>query len=271
MVSPPADPTAGWRAALGETSRVWAGEAARHRLEAHAWVTLSGAADVERNLAVAYGEPEAGTSAVARLRGELEEEGVPSMLALAGAELAMAGSLLDAGWVCVHAQPVMVAELPLRPPRPGAGTAGAGVEGAPRARALTPDEAVVEDLRALVASAFDVEPETARLSVPGVARLRAEPSWRCYGVVVEGTLAAGGLCCRSGEYACVWSMATRPEHRRRGLAAGVLRVMLEEATADGARRAALLASELGVGLYASEGFSTVEHWQTWSRPGWVLV
>lgn len=258
-----------WREAIGASGRIWAGPAARVVQEHGWWAVLSGLEDVDYNVVLVHGSPEGGHDPLGQATAALERAGVPGLVMLAGAGLAWAGELAERGFVCARAVPVMAARLDellpvvALPGAPGRGSPGPG------ARLLAGTE--IEALRALVAETFALAPATAAAAVPGPAALAAEPTWRAAGVEVDGELVAGGLSSQVDRVAGIWSMATRSSARRRGYGRVVLATLLAAARDAGARSAALLASEAGLPLYRQCGFAILEHWQVWSRPGWVLA
>lgn len=54
--------------------------------------------------------------------------------------------------------------------------------------------------------------------------------------------------------ACIWDVATAPEHRRQGYAGFLTRTALEEAKRKGHKHATLLSSRLGHSVYVAAGF-----------------
>jgi ribosomal protein S18 acetylase RimI-like enzyme len=66
----------------------------------------------------------------------------------------------------------------------------------------------------------------------------------------------------------IFAMRTHPDHRRRGLARGVLSTLLAHAEHSGARRAYLQveAANLGaIDLYRRAGFSEAYRYSYWTR------
>jgi len=263
---------------------VWAGSNPRHLAEQGWWLTLSGVADAEFNMALAYETGSFGQYPLERCRVALEEAGVPAMVMVAGPALGDVGLLVDTGWVCVRSVPVMAAEIGwltglLAPAGSdgashgegpgGSATGGAATGGSATGGAVELTGAKVDQLRGLVASVFVLDEEIAALAVPG--GMDREKSWRAFGVEGEDGLVSGGLSCLVGPWVCLWSMATRLGARRHGYGRQVLRAMIEKGAADGASAAVLISSPLGKDMYSSCGFETIEHWQAWSRPGWVIV
>jgi GNAT superfamily N-acetyltransferase len=74
------------------------------------------------------------------------------------------------------------------------------------------------------------------------------------GYVGDAPVAIAMLLC-AADVACLWDIATAPESRRKGYAACLTRVALDDARRRGHRHATLNASRLGRSVYASVGFS----------------
>ncbi len=109
--------------------------------------------------------------------------------------------------------------------------------------------------RSILSGVFHISREEAELvlgdsalAVPGVRHclgwVRGEP---------VGTLSV----VLSGPVPSIWNVATLPQHRRHGVAAGMMRSVLLEATLEGHASNMLLASTEGVPLYERLGYKTV--------------
>jgi ribosomal protein S18 acetylase RimI-like enzyme len=68
----------------------------------------------------------------------------------------------------------------------------------------------------------------------------------------------------------VWSMATRTDCQGRGFGRQLLGSVLNDQFDKGATGSLLHSSVAGEKLYGALGYSTVEYWQLWSRPRWVI-
>lgn len=77
---------------------------------------------------------------------------------------------------------------------------------------------------------------------------------------------AGAVLMEVGSDVNVSFVATRGEHRRRGLASAVLRVALEQAYLDGFRTSSLQSTHIAQGVYQRLGYVPVGTWQEWT-PG----
>ncbi|MGW6445598.1 GNAT family N-acetyltransferase [Lentzea sp. NPDC055074] len=76
-------------------------------------------------------------------------------------------------------------------------------------------------------------------------------------VTFEGEEAASGLIAVVGEDAVPHRIATRPEHRRRGLGSVVMGVLAREAVKAGASEGLLFATPDGLHLYRKLGWDTI--------------
>ena len=183
------------------------------------------------------------------------EARAPALVMLAGAGLAAADALAEAGWVCTGTQPFM------------ARAAGPAVDD-PEVRALGP-----EDLAAGPRPGRRGLRRARRGGGRGLLRAGARPTdTRAWGLFEHGVL----RCCSftvwvDGAYNVGWALATATEHQRSGY--GRPPAGLEPLPAPPRRPppvALCTASPAGERLYHEEGYTTLEHWQLWSRPRWVL-
>jgi GNAT superfamily N-acetyltransferase len=181
--------------------------------------------------------------------------GRPGIIMLAGAGLANAQRLAEIGWVTVGALPLMV----LTPPS-GSFTGRSG------ARALSTDE--LPAARELLTDTYGLDDCSAIAAVPdGVVTSEDMEAWGLYDgdrlVSVFTSVVEDGL-------AIVWSMATRPDCQGHGYGRTLLESALGQLIERGATGSLLQSSVVGQKLYDGVGYSTVEHWQLWSRPRWVM-
>jgi GNAT superfamily N-acetyltransferase len=174
---------------------------------------------------------------------------------LAGAGLGAAEELRDAGWVCTGTQPFM------------ARTTGEAVEDA-SVRLLRTDD--LAEAQALAGSAFGVPEEVGAIVYS--ERALARPDTRAWGLYDDGVL----RCCSltvwvQGQFNVGWALATAPQHQRAGFGRRLLRASNFYRLHHGGPPVALCtASPAGERLYLEEGYTTLEHWQAWSRARWVL-
>ena len=239
------------RTGYGEAAGVW-GSAGVHEVHDDWWLALSLTPYVDYNLALLHGD-----SAVGAAPGVVERvtaAGVPAVVMLAGAGLAAAPVLADAGWVCTGALPFMARD---RGP----------AEHHPDVRELRPDE--LPEARRLAGRAFGVPEEVGAIIFADATLERAGA--RVWGVFDEGQL----RCCSvsqwvDGTWSAGWGLSTDPDHQRSGYGRRLLRASAARRLESGPPTALLMATPAGRHLYEQEGYVTLEHWQLWSKPRWVL-
>jgi GNAT superfamily N-acetyltransferase len=177
------------------------------------------------------------------------------MVMLAGDGLAAADTLREAGWVCTGTLPFMARSHGPMCDDPGVRLLGAGELAA---------------ARSLSAAAFGVPEEVGAVVFDDAAGSRPD-TW-VYGLFEDGEL----RCCSlsawiDGAFSIGWALSTAPEHQRSGYGRRLMRATNHHrSTHGGPPRGLLTATRAGERLYREEGYTTVEHWQTWSRPRWVL-
>lgn len=236
------------RSAFGHGAAVWAQRA--HLVEDGWWLALSGTSGSDYNQGLLYGE--AAREQLPDILGQIESAGCPALLSLAGAGLSSAQQLSDAGWVCVAALPFMY-----RAARPGQLDA--------RVRPL--GEADLEAARAVLSSTFEVAPDSAgALFRP---ELLARDGTRAWGLFDPG-LVSVAVTVEVGDLYVGWALATAPEHQQRHYGSSLLRHIDEWFFEHGAPGSLHVATSAGTRLYAARGHTTLEHWQLWSRPRWLL-
>lgn len=239
-----------YRRSFGETTRAWA----KHTFECtdSGWLAFSGMARPDYNLALVHGGNAA--EQVGQVIESVSALRKPALVMLAGAGLSGAQALADAGWVSLQAMPFM--HRPLGGARP--------IDGV---REITEDD--LPACQEVAALAFGVGPELA--AAVYTAETLHRPDATAYGLFVDDSLVSCLLSCRAGNTVTGWALATHPDHRRAGYAARLIAGGKNlEVERNGDSRDLCLASPAGVPLYASLDFVTVEYWQVWSRPRWVL-
>ncbi len=92
------------------------------------------------------------------------------------------------------------------------------------------------------------------------------PGATAYAIEDDGRLVSTGLIFGCGEWVALFNISTDPSYRGRGLARKVIRGMLSDAAATGARYAVLQSAETAIPLYESVGFVVSENLLTLS-PG----
>jgi ribosomal protein S18 acetylase RimI-like enzyme len=240
------------RRTLGCAARLWAAPE-HHDVNDQWWVACSGQLNVNYNVACCQS-----SAPDALLEGCLQpvlDVGRPGIIMLAGPGLATAQRLAEIGWVTVGALPLMV----LTPPT-GSFADRTG------ARALSIDE--LPAARELLTDTYGLDDSSAIAAVPdGVVTNEDMEAWGLYDggrlVSVFTSVVEDGL-------AVVWSMATRPDCQGHGYGRTLLESALGQLFERGATGSLLQSSVVGQRLYGGIGYSTIEHWQLWSRPRWVM-
>lgn len=239
------------RTGYGRATALWA-TGGLHHVEDDWWIALSLTPYVDYNMALLHGD--AAADAAPQVVDEVTRARVPSVVMLAGAGLGAAEVLRESGWVCTGALPFMA--LDNGPARLD-----------PSFRELEPGDLAAA--RHLAGRAFGVPDEVGAILFAEDA-LEREGA-RLWGVFDDGEL----RCCSASlwvgnEYSAGWGLSTAPEHRRSGYARRLLRSTAARRLVDGPPLALLMATPAGRHLYEQEGYVTLEHWQIWSRPRWVL-
>ena len=237
------------RSAYGRGTSAWA-----HRdraVEETWWLALSGAMDSDYNQALVHGDD--AREVLPEVLARVDAVGRPSVLALAGAGLASAQQLADAGWVCVGALPFMYREA-----RRGERDA--------RVRSLR--EADLASARDVLTATFDVSPDAAAsLFQPS---LLARDDVRTWGLF-DPVLVSVAVTVEVGDDLYVgWALATAPGHQHRRYGSSLLRHIDDRYERNGGLGSLHLATSAGARLYAARDHTTLEHWQLWSKPRWIL-
>ncbi len=248
----PADDLRRARTCFGLGTIAWS-HAGGLRVEEDWWLALSGTPHVDYNLALLHGP--AALDAATHVIDTIGEAGVPAVIMLAGAGLGAVGTLSEAGWVCTGTLPFMER------------ASGPCVDD-PAVRLLEPRE--LADARALVVTAFGVPDEVGAIVYTEEALAR--PDTLAWGLFEDGAL----RCCSLSvwvrdAYSVGWALATAPDRQRSGYGRRLMRATNYHRRRLGGPPGALLtASPAGERLYGEEGYATLEHWQVWSRPRWIL-
>ncbi|MGU3432703.1 N-acetyltransferase [Actinomycetes bacterium M1A6_2h] len=244
------DPLAASRQLFGSSTAVWAEH--HHVLGESSWVSLSGSTSPDYNLALVHGGEVAAeiTGALDRIRAS----GAPAIVMLAGQGLAGAQILADEGWVNIGSMPFMKRDRTDRRPDRAV-------------RELREDD--LDAARELASISFGVGAElAARVFSSRVLNRRDSV---LSGLFEDGELVSCLLLCRAPGVSTGWALATQPGKRRGGYAT---RLIAGTSSIDAQQRGEsshlCLASPMAKPLYDVLGFETVEYWQTWSRPRWVL-
>ncbi|MFG0304837.1 MAG: GNAT family N-acetyltransferase [Phycisphaerales bacterium JB040] len=120
---------------------------------------------------------------------------------------------------------------------------------------VTPDH---HDLwLAAFAAGYEIPADLASCFAPLKAIPRLEPgSARYYAAEINNDFAAVSMTWDHGGAVGVYCVATRPEHRRRGLAAHLTAESVQRAWSDGPQLAVLQSSAAGRSMYERLGFTT---------------
>jgi ribosomal protein S18 acetylase RimI-like enzyme len=127
-------------------------------------------------------------------------------------------------------------------------------------RPVEPD-ADLRTANGIMARAFSL-PEDAVQRALGPAVLDA-PGLAIFLASTGETPVSAVATLRHGPTVGIWCMATAPEHQRRGAGAGLLRQVMAQHHASGARLFYLVATDAGYPLYERLGFRTVERIAIW--------
>ncbi len=238
------------RTCYGRSTIVWA-ESCRHHVEDDWWIGLSGTPYVDYNLALLHGDRS--VEAAPQVLSEIQQAGVPSLIMLAGAGLGASQTLIETGWVCTGTLPFM-------------GKRGGSAEDDPSLRRLAPQELV--KARSLAAAAFGVPEEVGAIAYAD-DRVNL-PGCRTWGLFEGDELMSCLLTMNVEGYSVGWALATAPENQRAGYGRRLVRALAYRRLHKGPRIGLLMATNAGQRLYRQEGYVTLEHWQIWSRPRWVL-
>jgi len=241
----------GARTAYGRGTAVWAASG-HHQVEDDWWIALSLTPHVDYNLALLHGDT--AVDAAPRVLEVLDRADVPAVVMLAGAGLHAADALRDAGWACTAALPFM-------------GKDHGPAERDPWFRMLEPGD--LAQARHLAGLAFGVPDEVGAIVYADDAIGREGA--RFWGIFDGDVL----RCCSvsqyvGDEYSIGWGLSTDPAHQRAGFARRLMRASAAQRLAEGPPIALLMATPAGRPLYEQEGYVTLEHWQIWSKPRWVL-
>jgi GNAT superfamily N-acetyltransferase len=192
--------------------------------------------------------------ALRRSAEDVARANVPVVVMIGAGALGWAQILADAGLVCVGSAPFM--HLPADRIQAG------GVD--PAMRALRSED--LAEARAVVGAAYAQGSPMADIALPDEAV--GSPVWGLWGLEVDGGLVSVVTTTRVGDALGVWSMSTPARHQGHGYGRRLLDAVLAGLAAD-IGHVLLYASPSGERLYRAMGFTTVEHWQQWSRPRWI--
>lgn len=130
-------------------------------------------------------------------------------------------------------------------------------------RQLLPEEGAVHAHVAALGGVVGKEEPYRAMTRPEVLRT---DGLRCYVGDVAGEAVTTAISMTTGDCVGIFSVATLPDHRRRGYAAAVTARAVRDGFDAGARWAWLSASDAGYRVYRSLGFVTLERLDFWERP-----
>jgi ribosomal protein S18 acetylase RimI-like enzyme len=250
------------RTAYGRSTGLWTSDGV-HDVGDERWIALSGKASIDFNLALCYADS---AKPITEVLDRIKACGVPAVLMLTGPALGQAQTLTDCGWVCIGQTAFMLSPL-LTPALPRQLT---NHEPDARQLVLVQDERRLLAARELVAAAFKTSSEDAVIALPDqLLAAGAERLWSHYDA--DGELLACVCTVEVDDVAIIWSMATQPELQGTGQGRALLAALRAQfATATNTRHFLLTSSNAGYALYRDANYDTLERWQMWSRPRWVI-
>jgi Acetyltransferase (GNAT) domain len=236
----------------GQTARFWVSGGPPHSSDS---ITLSWRPGGPNSVLV-YGADPAALTDIAR---KLDEVRSPAVIVLAGPALGNVQTIADQGWVCIGVRPFMQ--------RP------AGVDGM-HSGTLSVDRQVFTELTARyeMVEAWEIASEAlggdTDLVMSDVKNLDGLRVWALREddeiISCASTVQVDGII-------GVWNVATRESRQRSGYGTRLLRwVHIACEQSSDVEHFLLHSSPTGSGLYESLGYRTIEWWQAWSRPRWVL-
>lgn len=191
---------------------------------------------------------------LAAMAGRLRQRGLPGLVLVPEASAAVACATAEA------AEVVLAGRMPLM-------TWNANAVDTVPERFSVRRVATTADLSAanrLIAAAFELPVDRVQAAfAPGMLEV---PGVRA-GLVLDGDEPVGALQLTVAEgLTGIWSMATLPRHRRRGVARAALTHALASGVAEGCRAAFLIATDAGRPLYEAVGFSIAAWCDVWLVP-----
>lgn len=248
--TPPQDARRLWQAAGQGFSQLFRSAPAYETIEVRGGrLAVTGVPVPDLNCGVVMGDAGA-ADATGALADELRSRDLPGILLLPDSASPEATEAARASGMTA------VARMPLMTRGPG------GPPPDPRFRtrtATTPGD--LASANRLIASAFELPPGTVsdafRPTLLSAADVAIE-------VIRDGEEPVGCLQVTAhGPLVGIWSMATPPEHRRRGVARAGLGHVLTHRLPSAASRAFLIATDAGRPLYDALGFETVAWCSAW--------
>jgi GNAT superfamily N-acetyltransferase len=241
-MSLPSDEHVRRRTAMGRGILPWvSGPSMLGRVDEGSWLVLSGSSSPDMNLAFLYREdPDALTEALT----EIEDRGLSALVMLAGEGKRLA-PLVPPAFQPVGEMPMMSKRLD-----------GPDVEDDRVRRATAADRPAVNQL---IHGAYGlpqdaIELATAPLEGPDDGPLAI------WVLEQDGEPVSAVTTTRIEDTVGLWTMATPPEHQRKGYGRALLAAVLSDARRDGAALGLLGATPAGLPLYRSTGWEIDEEW-----------
>jgi predicted GNAT family acetyltransferase len=116
----------------------------------------------------------------------------------------------------------------------------------------------------VAAAGFDAPPDV--FAPVMTERVLADAGTRAYVGEVDGEVVATAVGVTRAGTVGVFNVATLPAHRGRGYGAAITAQAARDGLGDGAEYAWLQSSPMGVRVYESIGFATLESWRCWLTP-----
>ena len=240
-----------WRQTLAESGALWT-SGGRFDASAGWCAAFSGSPFVDFNTVFCWGDDPA--TLCARAVAEVRRAGVPALVFVAGPALGGVQIFADAKWVCIGQAPMMLLALEDLRSEPDLDV-----------RLLAPED--FEAAWEIGADAHRIPASAAAISLPARSD---DPNIGIWGIFDDHELRAVMATSRRGPGVGVWSVATARANQGRGYGRRLTCSVLWHLRAAGVTHAVLLSSVEGGPLYRNLGFCTVDNWQMWSRPRWVL-
>ncbi len=240
-----------WRQALAESGALWT-SGGLFDASAGWCAAFSGAPVVDFNTVFCWGDDAA--NLCTRAVTEVQKAAVPALAFVAGPALGGVQIFADAKWICIGQAPMMLFALEDLRSEPEHAV-----------RLLSPDD--FEDAWVIGGDAHRLPASVAAISLPARSD---DPHVGIWGLYEDGTLRSVMATYRTGGGVGVWSVATARANHGRGYGRRLTCSVLWHLRAAGATHAVLLSSVEGGPLYRNLGFRTIDNWQMWSRPRWVL-
>lgn len=194
------------------------------------------------------------TEAVDETIAAFEAANCPGTIKLFGAGQAVAGHLINKGWVPRSTSPLMMWKpdnsldsFTLRD--------GLTVERLPSTHE---SRKILWDIFVIC---YGEAPDLMRDTFMNV--FVVHPDDFTYALKKEGEIVSIVTAVAQGDYVGIWSMATPPDHQKKGYGGELLKYVMKKHAELGAKDFALVATEAGKVLYDKLGWQTIEHYTSY--------